>query len=65
MSIFKFVEESLLSKEKKSDNYKQRVEKETSLFLETPQIEKNSVSERSEDPDRILLERGIPVSDTV
>ena len=53
-------------KKKRSDNYKQRVETETSHILETPEREQNSTSEPSEDPDRILVEKVvIPVSDTV
>ena len=53
-------------KKKRSDNYKQRVETETSDILETPEREQNSTSELSEDPDRILVEKIIiPVSDTV
>ena len=51
-------------KKKRSDNYKQRVETETSHILETPEREQNSTSESSEDPDRILVEKVIiPVSD--
>ena len=42
-------------KKKRSDNYKQRVETETSHILETPEREQNSTSESSEDPDRILV----------
>ena len=53
-------------KKKRSHNYKQQVETETSHILETPEREQNSTSESSEDPDRILVEKVIiPVSDTV
>ena len=53
-------------KKKRSDNYKQQAETETSHILETPEREQNSTSEPSEDPDRILVEKVvIPVSDTV
>ena len=53
-------------KKKRSDNYKQQAETETSHILETPEREQNSTSESSEDPDRILVEKVIiPVSDTV
>ena len=53
-------------KKKRSDNYKQRVETETSHILETPEREQNSTSDSSEDPDQILVEKVIiPVSDTV
>ena len=52
-------------KKKRSDNYKQRVETETSHILETLETEQNSRSESSEEPDRILVEKVItPVSDT-
>ena len=52
-------------KKKRSDNYKQRVETETSHILETPERERNSTSEPSKEPDRILVEKVIiPVSDT-
>ena len=52
-------------KNKRSDNYKQRVEAETSHILETPEREQNSTSESGEDPDRILVEKVIiRVSDT-
>ena len=46
-------------KKKRSDNYKQRAETETSHILETPEREQNSTSESSEDPDRILVEKVI------
>ena len=53
-------------KKKRSDNYNQQAETETSHILETPEREQNSTSEPSEDPDRILVEKVvIPVSDTV
>ena len=53
-------------KKKRSDNYKQRVETETSHILETPEKEQTGTSEPSEDPDRILMEKVIiPVSDNV
>ena len=53
-------------KKKRSDNYKQQAETETSHISETPEREQNSTSEPSEDPDRILVEKVvIPVSDTV
>ena len=52
-------------KKKRLDNYKQRVETETSHILETPERERNSTSEPSKEPDRILVEKVIiPVSDT-
>ena len=52
-------------RKKRSDNYKQGVETETSHILETPEREQNSTSESSEDPDRILVEKVIiPDSDT-
>ena len=52
-------------RKKRSDNYKQRVETETSHILETPEREQNSTSESSEGPDRMLVEKVIiPDSDT-